>query len=75
MLGEPGFTHLKKAVNDAHGHVHSLLQQTKLQIYLHEPVNENGSHVACHLLTLQIVLSDVLFNLSRQEMVSGLWGK
>ncbi len=60
-------THLKKAVNDSHSHVHGLLQQAELKVHLNEPVNENGPHVTSHLLTLQIGRSDILLHLKWQE--------
>lgn len=56
-------THLQKAVNYPHSHVHRLLQQTKLEAHLHKPINENGSHVTSHLLALQISRSHILLNL------------
>lgn len=65
-------THLKKAVNYSHSHVHSLLKQAKLQAHLHQPVNENGTHVTSHFLALQISSFNILFNLRTKSEISSM---
>lgn len=58
---------LQEAVNQSHSHVHGLLQQAELEVNLHQPVDENGAHVAGHLLSLQEVWPDVLLSLKREK--------
>lgn len=56
---------LKEAVHDADGHEEGLLPQLELSLHLHEPVDADRSHVAAHLLTFQITLSDGRLNLEK----------
>lgn len=65
-------THLKKAVKYSHGHVHGLLKQAKLQAHLHQPVDENGTHVTSHFLALQISSFNILFNLRSKPEISSV---
>lgn len=58
--------YLKKAVDHSYGHVHRLLQQTKLEVHLHQPVDEDGPHVSSNLLTLQIAGLDALLSLQKK---------
>lgn len=59
-------SHLKEAVDHAHGHVHGLLQQAELEVDLDQPVDEDGPHVPGDLLTLEVGRSDALLSLKRQ---------
>lgn len=50
-----GEAYLQIPIDDGHCKVESLLQQVEAVVYLAQPVNENGPHLACDICSLQVV--------------------